>query len=130
MIFTDNEHRILLAALGKEEDFCKFHNEKSIIPICESIENKVSRLQNRKPYVVVLKDHDIDYYNGGTDVDLIIISYQTHPENIKNIIESCKIFFAESDYEDSQVEYIKNHLPDDCICVDRFKGNEITEVFY
>lgn len=45
MIFNDSEHRILLAALRKEEDFCKSHNENSIIPICKSIENKVSRLQ-------------------------------------------------------------------------------------
>ena len=123
MIFNDSEHRILLAALRKEEDFCKSHNENSIIPICKSIENKVSRLQNMKPYVTLLKDINEDM------IDLIIVSYETSTKEIIDIVESCKDFFFKNDYSGSQVEYIISKLPEDCITLSGF-SKEFTIINY
>lgn len=48
MIFTDNEYRIFLSAMSREEKICKKLDEEmkgedtvDLVPICKSIERKI-----------------------------------------------------------------------------------------
>lgn len=69
-IFTDQEHRLLLAALGREKEICKrldreylakYPDDKDVkllTPVIESIEAKVYRLQH--PYPELRHKDNID----------------------------------------------------------------------